>query len=460
MAGMTTGQTKLANEQHTKQTAKKAAGMIDNTTAQAADSPQFDPMQSQQYTENRIKLTDIITTTNMQEPIEERFVAKRVVKLLYLIFITFLGGVLFGLLHRLHFGGILVIGFLDVLFAVLFIVFLESDRLHRGDKPDTTEDYQRICLYYTAGMVVMLGASFLPAYTVPVIAISFLLAAGLNREQALVIALFLNAQLAIANQMTAQVLSCYLLMTLLGVILTSMYEKKENRKYVEMMMLAVSVAIPILFSYLESGVPTWKLLLCVFLSGAVGMLSMHFLYDGLHRRLIWSDEISLDTIVDPSYHLVKEIKKYSQADYNHAIRVSRIAAHCAATVKADVKLSAVAGFYYRLGTFGGEPIVENGVKIAQNNCFPHTIITILSEYNGIQYPISSIESAIVHMTDTVVTKFELLDRTTLSSTWNRDMVIYQTLNDNSSSGIYDSSGLTMNQFLKIREYLAKEEELL
>ena len=40
------------------------------------------------------------------------------------------------------------------------------------------------------------------------------------------------------------------------------------------------------------------------------------------------------------------------------------------------------------------------------------------------------------------------------------MVIYQTLNDESSSGIYDSSGLTMNQFLKIREFLAKEEELL
>ena len=40
------------------------------------------------------------------------------------------------------------------------------------------------------------------------------------------------------------------------------------------------------------------------------------------------------------------------------------------------------------------------------------------------------------------------------------MVIYQTLNDESSSGIYDHSGLTMNQFLKIREFLAKEEELL
>ena len=97
---------------------------------------------------------------------------------------------------------------------------------------------------------------------------------------------------------------------------------------------------------------------------------------------------------------------------------------------------------------------------SQNNCFPNEIITILSEYEGEMRPISTIESAIVHITDTLVTKFELLDRTTLSSSWNRDMVIYQTLNEKSASGIYDRSGLTMNQFIKIREFLSKEEELL
>ena len=40
------------------------------------------------------------------------------------------------------------------------------------------------------------------------------------------------------------------------------------------------------------------------------------------------------------------------------------------------------------------------------------------------------------------------------------MVIYQTLNDFSAKGIYDRSGLGMNMFLKIREYLVNEKELL
>lgn len=396
----------------------------------------------------------------MEGMTEERFITKRMMKLVYLACITPLSGLLFAAVHRMSIDNALSLIFIDILFAILFIFYLESSRLHKKDRPDSAEDYQRMCEYYTAGIVLLLLASFFPGYTAPVFILAFLLAAGLDREQALVVMLFFIAQMGQGGNMTTGNAACYLMMALLGIIVTSMYDQKEYRRYAEIMTLALSIAVPVLFYYLEEGIPTVKLLGFSCFSGVLSILGMHFLYDILHFRLAHFGEISLDTIVDPSFHLVREIKKYSQVDYNHGIRVSRIAAHCAANVGVDVKLAAVGGFYYRLGKLGGEPFIENGVKIAQNNCFPNEIITILSEYEGEMRPISTIESAIVHITDTLVTKFELLDRTTLSSSWNRDMVIYQTLNEKSASGIYDHSGLTMNQFIKIREFLSKEEELL
>ncbi len=396
----------------------------------------------------------------MSDITEERFVAKRIIKLCYLAIMMLVSGLMLGALHRLSLGDILALMLIDVLFAVLFIFYLENDRLHRMDEPDSSEDYQRTCVGFTAGMLIMLAASFFPEYTAPVLFISFMLATGLSREQAFIIAVFFDAQLALNGKLTANALACYLLMTLLGIILTDMYEQKDYRKYAEMITLALSIAIPVLFYYILNGTPTFLLFLYSLVSGVLAFLGMHFWYDTLHYKKMQAYKISLDTIVDPSYHLVREIRKFSKVDYSHALRVSRIAAHCAAKINADEKIAAVGGFYYRLGKLGGEPFVENGVKIAQNNLFPNEIVAILSEYNGKQKPISSIESAIVHITDAVVTKFELLDQTTLSSTWNRDMVIYQTLNEKSSSGIYDNSGLSMNQFLKIREFLAKEEELL
>ncbi|KAI4447295.1 hypothetical protein C823_001814 [Eubacterium plexicaudatum ASF492] len=396
----------------------------------------------------------------MEGMTEERFIARRVLKLVYIGIVTLLGGILFGVVHGMALGDTLVILFADMLFAVSFAFYLESGRLHRGRRPDSSEDYQRLCVYYTAGIVVMIIASFCPAYTAPVFAVAFLLAAGLNREQAFAVALFFDIHLALNGSVSNYVMTCYLILMLFGIMLTGMYEQKQYRIYAEMTAVALNVAVPVLFYYLDQGVPTLRLFLSVLPGSVLTVAGMHFLYDGLHFRLEHFGEISLDTIVDPNFHLVREIKRYSQGDYNHAIRVSRIAAHCATKIKVNAKLAAVSGFYYRLGKFGGEPFVQSGVMIAQDNCFPNAVIQILSEFGGQENPISTIESAVVHITDTLVTKFELLDHTTLSSSWNRDMVIYQTLNDESSSGIYDHSGLTMNQFLKIREFLAKEEELL
>ena len=90
-------------------------------------------------------------------------------------------------------------------------------------------------------------------------------------------------------------------------------------------------------------------------------------------------------------------------------------------------------------------------------CFPDAIIKILSEYNGEERLPTSKESAIVHMVDACLKKIELLMGNNLSSSWNQDMVIYQTLNELSATGIYDESGLSMNQFVKLRELLVREE---
>ena len=141
----------------------------------------------------------------------------------------------------------------------------------------------------------------------------------------------------------------------------------------------------------------------------------------------------------------------------HALKVAMIAGKCAAEICANEMEATAAGFCYRLGILEGEPFVEIGVRLAQENCFPDAVVQILSEYNGEQRLPSSKESAIVHMVDACVKKIELLSSQKLSSSWNQDMVIYQTLNELSASGIYDESGLSMNQFLKVRELLVREE---
>ena len=158
----------------------------------------------------------------MEGMTEERFITKRMMKLVYLACITPLSGLLFAAIHRMSIDNALSLIFIDVLFAILFIFYLESSRLHKKDRPDSAEDYQRMCEYYTAGIVLLLLASFFPGYTAPVFILAFLLAAGLDREQALVVMLFFIAQMGQGGNMTTGNAACYLMMALLGIIVTSM----------------------------------------------------------------------------------------------------------------------------------------------------------------------------------------------------------------------------------------------
>ena len=107
----------------------------------------------------------------------------------------------------------------------------------------------------------------------------------------------------------------------------------------------------------------------------------------------------------------------------------------------------------------GGNVVKNGVEKAKALCFPDDLIQILSEYNGEENMPSTPESALIHIIDGLLIKLELLDKEVGTSQWNREVLIYQTLNEFSTAGLYDHSGLSINAFIKIREWLAKEELL-
>ena len=186
-------------------------------------------------------------------------------------------------------------------------------------------------------------------------------------------------------------------------------------------------------------------------------VSFYLLSDRLYDKSDHEEPDVCERILQPDYPLVTDIKNYSKAEYVHAMKSATIAGKCAAEIQANALAATAAAFYYRLGVLEGEPFIENGIRLAEENCFPQLVIEILSEYNGEERLPSSKESAIVHMVDACLKRIELLSSQNLSSSWNQDMVIYQTLNEISATGIYDDSGLSMNQFLKVRELLVREE---
>ncbi|MCI5826722.1 MAG: hypothetical protein MR020_00580 [Lachnospiraceae bacterium] len=390
---------------------------------------------------------------------ENAFSAKRVGKLVLLLIASIFLPAVCGLMHNARIDHLIVWTFICLVCFLCFALYLERQRLQGELTRGISNDYSLLTFIY---LICLLGAcveSLLPAFTAPVMAISILCNGAFQTKLGTVLSVYFSLLTALFSAGGEYEVTSYVLLAVIGGFLTELYLQQGLRLWTGILVVCLSVVIPVCCNYLLSHTPVIQTILFTFAGSFITLFVLVFMPKLRHREIL-AEELSLDTIMDERYHLRREIERYSTVDYNHALRTSQVAARLAAGIGADEKLARAGGFYYRIGKLEGEPFIENGVRIAQDNCFSQRLVTILAEYNGEKQLPSSIESAIVQISDMIVTKFDLLDKDTFSSTWNRDIVIYQTMNEKSADGLYDNSGLSMNQFLTIRELLVKEEMLV
>ncbi len=390
---------------------------------------------------------------------ETSFSMKRLCKMVLLLLVTIFVPACCGLLKNTRLDDMIVWAFVSIVYVVCFCLYLEHERLHDGLSRGISNDYSMIVFIYIICLLAACVSIFLPAYTAPVMAISVLSNGIFKNRLGSSMAIYFSLLPAIYLERELYMVVCYVLLAVVGMFLVDLYVQKELQLWTAILICSVSLVIPVCCQYFMIHTVSLVTVLVTLVCSGITLATFRIL-PRLCEQEVQAETVSLDTIMNESYHLRKEIMRYSTVDYEHAIRTSNVAAHLAASIGADEKLACAGGFYYRIGKLEGEPFVENGVRIAQHNCFSERLVSILQEYNGEHQLPSTIESAIVQIADMIVTKFDLLDKETFSSSWNRDIVIYQSMNEKSAEGLYDNSGLSMNQFLTIRETLVKEELLV
>jgi hypothetical protein len=298
---------------------------------------------------------------------------------------------------------------------------------------------------------------FLPEFYCPVLLIPVLMCGVSNEMISMSVSLFLVLEFSITAGDNYFELVCYCILVLLGVILAKTMGEKKYRYYVAAILFCISIFVPAMFYTLSNGNPPDVEYIYGAVSGGVTVLFSLLCYGKLREAAMAERNNQLMDIVAEDFAAVRELKACFPSEYAHAKQVSELSARCGKTLGFQENLCAAAGFYYRIGRWQGEPYVLNGIKRAEQLCFPVELTAIISEYYGEEYLPTTPESALIHMVDAVSIKLDALKQDVKGSAWNQEMIIYQTLNEYSSSGLYDRSGMSMNQFLKVRDILTKEK---
>ncbi len=340
---------------------------------------------------------------------------------------------------------------------IVFELAYERKRGFIGNNKQTT--YGRVAVGFVISCIMMLGFSFMPVFFRPMLLLPVLMVAFSNELLGITTALLLNMILTLTTGSGYYELLAYCMLIIIGGMLAKALQQIEYRLFIALIFISVSILVPNVFYYFANEeIALSNLLICI-INGVFTALFAIVCYP--KTKMVTEEEIVhfYDKILEDDYIQVREVRAYSWSEYRHARKVSDIAYKYAKNLGFHAELAAAAGFYYRLGRWEGESVIDNAIRKANELCFPEELIQILSEYYGEENLPSTPESALVHIIDGLIIKLELLENEVGTSQWNREVLIYQTLNEFSTAGLYDKSGLSINAFLKIREWLAKEELL-
>jgi hypothetical protein len=388
---------------------------------------------------------------------KEPFNLTRILSVIAIFLVTFLVVSFWCMQSHLYLDESLCILFVTCMFLLVYLFEMEYDRRCQHIAHNAQTNFVRLAIVYVVCCLLTWGMTFLPEFCYPVMLVPILVCAVSNPLMGMTVGLFFSVLLALMAGSSFYALACYTILTVLGAALAQALTEKRYRGFLSLMFLFLQVMAPNLFLYLAQKELRKETLIVSVADGVVTAFAGYFLYGWLCRKA--EDEVDnlyLD-IVSEDYSQVQALRDFSMVEYRHAGQVSELAYRCAKRMGYQEKLCLAAGFYYRMGQWIGEPYIKSGVERAKKLCFPTALVNILAEYQGQEQLPSTPESALIHMIDALVVRLEAVDSSVSDSQWNSEIFIYQTLNEFSASGIYDQSGMSMNQFLKVREILAKEE---
>ena len=324
---------------------------------------------------------------------------------------------------------------ISIVFGALFLGITLSNRIH-NQRIYSGTGYRSLLFFMTMQWILVICQRFLPGRISIFLLLPFLIYPFLSGGITIGIGIFDAFILSVTKGLGIYSVYGNMIQILFGTAVAAWlfgrrFEPRIKNLHLYMMLFVTGAFVPYGFDYLANHERNINRLF-IFLLVSLGITLFVCLFYG------W---IAKRPFVD------------------HALRVSYFSKRAARLIGKDENLCEAAGLYYRLGKIYDGEGTMNAVREMEDRLFPEEVIRIVYEYEGIQRKPQTMESAIVQMVDAVVTRVESLDRDSMHNGWNQDMVVYQTLNDYSSKGMYDECGLSMNQYLAVRDLLVKEDIL-
>lgn len=171
---------------------------------------------------------------------------------------------------------------------------------------------------------------------------------------------------------------------------------------------------------------------------------------------ILTSECSYELLCNLENELLQRLKDYSQELYLHGNLIGEISMRAAKLIGTNEMLAKAGGLYHEIGKINGAPnYIEEGLKLAQEYSFPEELKSIIREHNINFNKTTSVEAAIVMLTDNIVSTIDYIEKTK-DQRYTTDMMIDHIFQMRLDKGTFDASGLSLTDYKRLKEFFKEE----
>ena len=386
---------------------------------------------------------------------EEKVTPYRVIPMVIMFIIIFSSSLTLGFYRSLTVHEYLLLLILDVVFWGLFIYELEYKRTHRQIHNNTQCSFINVSIGMCISTIVTVICCFVPDFIKPIMLIVVIMCAFSTDVLAIIYGIYSIVLVSIINNSSKEEIVAAVLIIIFTAIVVNSFANANDYVWSCLTMFFVNCMINTLFFFEKNNTVSKNYFISIIAISTLNCLFTLVFYKKVYHNTISEEKNKYEEILDENYHAILSVKAFSPEEYNRAVKVSDLSYRCAKKVGFDTTLCATAGFYYRMCKWNDNQGIDKAIQKAKYECFPEKVINIISEYNGEKKLPSSKESALINMTDTLIDKMEHI-KNVKENSLDFEMLIYQTLNDFSITNKLDASGMSVHQFLLVRDYLVKE----
>ena len=162
-------------------------------------------------------------------------------------------------------------------------------------------------------------------------------------------------------------------------------------------------------------------------------------------------------INDPECPLLVKLKEFSKEEYFHAIHTAYLCDRIAKRLGLDDAAAKAGGYYHKIGILKGENSFENVKLILQDYQIPDKVMIILKEYLIKEENIDSKETAILLISDTIISSISYLFSKDANASLDYEKLIQAVFKKKLESGILNHNALSLGEVEEIKKILMEEK---